>query len=95
MLFLGPFPLLFHRNTSINNTIIKRDSVCVARLLGQGRIVVSADVVIFRGISYSLAVSRCGVSTVQNPVAIANRYRLQPIAINSKKRSLVCQRYYI
>ena len=62
---------------------VKRYSVCVARLLGQGRIVVSADVVIFRGISFSLAVSRCGVSTMQNPVAIANRYRLQPVAIDS------------
>ena len=60
--------------------------MCVARLLGQGRIVVSADqsdVVIFRGILFYLAVSRCGVSTVQNPVAIANRYRLQPVAIDS------------
>ena len=62
---------------------VKRDSVCIARFLGQGRIVISADVVIFRGISFSLAVSRCGVSTVQNPVAIANRYRLQPVAIDS------------
>ena len=37
------------------------------RLLGQGRIVVSADVVIFSGISFYLALSWCGVSTVLNP----------------------------
>ena len=72
---------MYKENETAND--VKRDSVCVARLLGQGRIVVSADVVIFRGISFSLAVSRCGVSTVQNPVAIANRYRLQPVAIDS------------
>ena len=56
------------------------------RLLGQGRIVISADVVIFRGISFSLAVSwrgDSGVSTMQNPVPIANRYRLQPVATDS------------
>ena len=57
---------------------VKRDSVCVARLLGQGRIVVSADVVIFRGISFSLAVSRCVCQRMS-----ANRYRLQPVAIDS------------
>ena len=50
--------------------------MCVARLLGQGRIVVSADVVIFRGIPFSLAVSRCGVS-----IAIVYN-RLQSIARN-------------
>ena len=52
------------------------------RLLGQGRIVVSADVVIFSGISFSLALSWCGVSTVLNPVPLANLNRLQPIARN-------------
>ena len=46
----------------------------------QGRIVVSVDVVIFRGISFSLALSWCGVSTVLNPVPLANLNRLQPIA---------------
>ena len=52
-------------------------------LLGQGRIVVSADVVIFSGISFSLALSWCGVSTVLNPVPLANLNRLQPIATDS------------
>ena len=53
------------------------------RLLGQGRIVVSADVVIFSGISFSLALCWCGVSTVLNPVTLANLNRLQPIATDS------------
>ena len=52
------------------------------RLLGQSRIVVSTDVVIFRGISFCLTVSWCGVSTVLNPVPLANLNRLQPIARN-------------
>ena len=46
----------------------------------QGRIAVSADVVIFRGISFSLALSCCSVSTVLNPVPLANLKRFQPIA---------------
>ena len=52
-------------------------------LLGQGQIVASADVAIFSGILFSLALSWCGVSTVLNPVPLANLNRLQPIATNS------------
>ena len=53
------------------------------RLLGQGQIGGSADVLIFRGISFSLALRWCDVSTVLNPVPLANLNRLQPIAAGS------------
>ena len=33
----------------------------------------------------SLSASGCSVSTVKNPVPLANLYRLQPIATDSKK----------
>ena len=54
------------------------------RSLGQGRIVVSADVVIFSGISFPLALAgavcqRC----LLNPVPLANLNQLQPIATDS------------
>ena len=65
------------------------------RLLGQGRIVVSADVVIFRDLSFSLALSWCGVSTVLNPVPLANLNRFQPIATDSKKQILVCSHSWL
>ena len=43
---------------------------------------VSTNVVIFRGVSFSLVLSWCGVSTVLNSVPIANLNRFQPIARN-------------
>ena len=43
----------------------------------------SADVAILKGISFSLALSWCGVSTVLNPVPLANLNQFQPIATDS------------
>ena len=43
------------------------------------------DGAIFRADVFSLIVCGCGVSMVKIPVPLANLYRLQPIATDSKK----------